>query len=214
MTPTNVTELRRVLREQQKCAYRDAILDSAERLLRSSVTQTITMIDVATESRISVGTVYNYFKNKDDLVAAVQHRQNERFLSQLRAGNPDASPIEELESFIRTSLVWIEQSACASLAKPHSVALCLTLDPTTSMYQFDDDELRQYEQLLTQRVQRAVPSDLGTLEDSAQRHRWCLLVLLRAAVVDWIQSHRSDPPSTKSSLVVKLFLACLSMPLL
>jgi AcrR family transcriptional regulator len=210
MTLTNVTELRKALREQQKCAYRDAILDSGERLLRNGGDKTITMVDIANETQISVGTLYNHFKNKEDLLAAVHRRLHRRFLEQLSRTDGDASPRQELENFIRSSLGWLEDGSEA-LGATRLAHVHLPTDPITPSALFDEDERQQYERLLVERVSRVLP--LGTVVSRTQQQElcWIFSLLLRAAIVDWLQFSRPEPPSTRSHLISTLLLASLTM---
>jgi AcrR family transcriptional regulator len=70
-------------------------LDSGERLLRNGGNKTITMIDIAHETQISVGTLYNHFKNKDELLATVHRRFHRRFFEQLAETDGDAPRVRK-----------------------------------------------------------------------------------------------------------------------
>lgn len=56
------------LRESQKAQREQRILQAAERRFREQGYEQTRIEDVAREARISVGTVYNYFANKSDLL--------------------------------------------------------------------------------------------------------------------------------------------------
>ncbi len=56
------------LRETQKAQREQRILQAAERRFREQGYEQTRIEDVAREARISVGTVYNYFANKSDLL--------------------------------------------------------------------------------------------------------------------------------------------------
>jgi AcrR family transcriptional regulator len=209
MTLSKVTELRKTLLERQKCAFRDAILDSGERLLRNGENKNLTMNDIAHETQISVGTLYNHFRNKEDLLAALHRRHHQRLFEQLAKTDGDATPRQELEEFIRCTLSWLEQGGEA-LAATRMSPVHLPTDPTVLSAQFDEEERRQYERLLIERVLRVLP--LGTVVTQTQQQEFCWIfaLLLRAAIVDWLEFSRPERPSTRSHLISKLFLASLS----
>ncbi|MCB0302666.1 MAG: TetR/AcrR family transcriptional regulator [Calditrichaeota bacterium] len=54
-------------KEREKARRRNMILDAAERLYFGQGIEATTMDDVAEEAELSKGTLYLYFKNKDDL---------------------------------------------------------------------------------------------------------------------------------------------------
>ncbi len=56
------------LRQKQKIERERRIIDAAERLFRLNGYNQTKMDDVAMEAEVSVGTVYNYFENKSDLL--------------------------------------------------------------------------------------------------------------------------------------------------
>ncbi len=58
------------LRETQKKQRYEKLLDSFGRMLRKKSFDDITMQQLAAASRVSVGTIYNYFEDKDALVMA------------------------------------------------------------------------------------------------------------------------------------------------
>jgi len=61
-------------REREKGLRRETILDAAEKLIFSKGIEQTTMEEVAEVAEISKGTIYLYFKNKDDLFHGIVHR--------------------------------------------------------------------------------------------------------------------------------------------
>ncbi len=70
------------------------ILDAAETLLLRDGYEATTMASVARASSISSNAVYWYFPGKDELLAAVLRRRQEKMLARLKAGLSDA-PLQE-----------------------------------------------------------------------------------------------------------------------
>ncbi len=61
-------------REREKEQRRNMILDAAEKLFFSRGVENVTMDDVAEEAELSKGTLYLYFKNRDDIFHGIHLR--------------------------------------------------------------------------------------------------------------------------------------------
>ena len=61
-------------KEREKERRRNDIIDAAERIFFSKGIGTATMDDVAEEAELSKGTLYLYFKSKEELYFAINHR--------------------------------------------------------------------------------------------------------------------------------------------
>jgi TetR/AcrR family transcriptional regulator len=61
-------------KEREREIRRNDIIDAAERLFFSNDYENITMNDIAEEAEMARGTLYQYFKNKDDIYAAIAIR--------------------------------------------------------------------------------------------------------------------------------------------
>lgn len=62
---------------------KNKILDSAERILREEGYHELTIRKVAADCSIAIGTIYNYFPNKKDLVDSVLRREWECLLDEI-----------------------------------------------------------------------------------------------------------------------------------
>ncbi len=61
-------------REMQKLNRHRRIVDAASRLFSATDYQSVRMEDIAEIAEVSVGTVYNYFNSKGDLLTAIVAR--------------------------------------------------------------------------------------------------------------------------------------------
>jgi AcrR family transcriptional regulator len=59
------------LRERQKAHRYTRILDTASRLFRDHGYDAVKIEDIAAEAEVSIGTIYNYYRNKGDLLVAI-----------------------------------------------------------------------------------------------------------------------------------------------
>lgn len=71
-------------KEREKIQRRNDIVDAAERVFFAKGFQQATMDDVAEEAELSKGTLYLYFKSKDELYLSI-HLRSEEFLANLFA---------------------------------------------------------------------------------------------------------------------------------
>ncbi|NMC44486.1 MAG: TetR/AcrR family transcriptional regulator [candidate division Zixibacteria bacterium] len=71
-------------KEREKEARREAILDAAVRLFSRKGNYDPTLDDIANEAELSKGTIYNYFKDKHYLIAALLLRCHEKVVERLR----------------------------------------------------------------------------------------------------------------------------------
>ncbi|WP_300034587.1 TetR/AcrR family transcriptional regulator [uncultured Roseobacter sp.] len=68
------------LREKQKADRRGRILGAAVRMFRASEYRSVRIEDIAREAGVSVGTVYNYYQTKGDILIAVVAMEVEEVL--------------------------------------------------------------------------------------------------------------------------------------
>jgi AcrR family transcriptional regulator len=76
--PRKKRRTRRTPQQPRATARRDAILAAAGRLLGRAGYESVTTTAIASEARTSVGTVYEYFRDRDALVRALLDRYRDR----------------------------------------------------------------------------------------------------------------------------------------
>ena len=69
-----IREERRALKEQRREERRQQILDAAEKVFFSKGVAAATMDEVAAEAELSKGTLYLYFKSKDEIILSIFER--------------------------------------------------------------------------------------------------------------------------------------------
>lgn len=74
---------------------REELLTCFERLVAKYGVDKTTMRDIAHEMGLSIGTIYNEFKNKEELVATLMNREIDRFLVELLDKEDLAKSIDE-----------------------------------------------------------------------------------------------------------------------
>jgi len=93
---------------------RERILLAAERIFARHGFFAAKVSDVAKEAGVADGTIYLYFKNKDDLLISVFERRMQEVNGKLRAAITGKPPREQLRAFIRTYLELVHDEPAAA----------------------------------------------------------------------------------------------------
>jgi len=94
------------LRERQRSKRRDKMLRSAAAIFAEKGFEQARLEDIAERAEVSVGTIYNYFSSKFDLLVAMYREDRELVLKQSEAivANPPADPIIAISRLIQCDL--------------------------------------------------------------------------------------------------------------
>ncbi|HRW77329.1 MAG TPA: TetR/AcrR family transcriptional regulator [Candidatus Sabulitectum sp.] len=84
------------LRERKRRDTRKAILDSAEILFPLRGYRNTTMEAIAERAEIAVGTIYNYFHSKAEVMVELNSRETERVISELRTLDIEGCSVEDM----------------------------------------------------------------------------------------------------------------------
>jgi AcrR family transcriptional regulator len=78
-------------RDEARALFRNAILDAAEEVIADRGFHAARIQDIAVRARIAVGTVYNHFRTKEDVLRALLEERGEALRRELApaAGDPD-----------------------------------------------------------------------------------------------------------------------------
>src|SRR3569623_1500402 len=93
---------------------RERILSAAEIIFARHGFFAAKVSDVAKEAGVADGTIYLYFKSKDDLLISLFERRMLELTEALQAASAGKPPREQLRSFIRTYLQKCSDEAAAT----------------------------------------------------------------------------------------------------
>ncbi len=97
-------------KQREKEKRRKAIIEAAEKVFFTKGIDPATMDDVAEEAELSKGTLYLYFKNKDDLLHAIVHRGLEILFQKFQAVAAETMPgIEKLQAIGRAYIGFFQE---------------------------------------------------------------------------------------------------------
>ncbi len=89
-------------KERERDAHRREIVDAAEKVFIAKGYQKATVEQIAQESDFSVGTLYNFFKNKEELYVKVLEKITEEFREEFsRSVKGEADAVRAIENLIK-----------------------------------------------------------------------------------------------------------------
>lgn len=110
-------------RDEARALFRNAILDAAEAVFAERGFHGARIQDIAASARIAVGTVYNHFAHKDDVLSALLEERTEELLAQLGAKTDDPKTFKGLlEARVGRMLSYVERHrAFFAIASEHGL---------------------------------------------------------------------------------------------
>lgn len=110
-------------RDEARALFRNAILDAAEAVFAERGFHGARIQDIAERARIAVGTVYNHFSQKDEVLSALLEERIEGLLAQVGAEGADPKGFRaRLEARIARMLAYVEQHrAFFAIANEHGL---------------------------------------------------------------------------------------------
>ena len=90
------------LRERQKAHRHDRIIEAATRLFREQGYETVKMEAIAAAAEVAIGTIYNYYRNKGDLLVAIVSLEVEEVLrlGEQVIADPPASAEDAVDALV------------------------------------------------------------------------------------------------------------------
>src|SRR3954466_1464193 len=126
-----VTTRREERRLRQQDISRQQLLDAAEEVFGRKGFHETTLKEIAELAEFSVGSVYSFFENKDDLFQQIFVRRGEEFMPLLRAllHSDDGTPVDQLHRLIDFEIGWFRANHhFGRLYLRHSSATMLSSD--------------------------------------------------------------------------------------
>ncbi len=109
MSAVRRTKKKKSAQAAARDAFRDSVRRAAERAFVAKGFSSLKMVDIAAEAGVGVGTIYNYFADKEAVFQAIFEARTEEFEALLERAITDQPPCAQAELLIRTSLEYFEQ---------------------------------------------------------------------------------------------------------
>ena len=136
VTSSDATSRREQRRLRHQSLSRAQLLDAAEEVFGKKGFHETTLKEIAELAEFSVGSVYSFFQNKDDLFQQIFVRRGEEFMPRLREvladdgdGRDATSPVEQLHRLVDFEIGWFRSNRhFGRLYLRHSSATMLSMD--------------------------------------------------------------------------------------
>ncbi|HUS29150.1 MAG TPA: TetR/AcrR family transcriptional regulator [Kofleriaceae bacterium] len=171
---------------------RERILAAAERIFARHGFFAAKVSDVAKEAGVADGTIYLYFKNKDDLLISLFERRMQQVNEALRAATAKVkSPREQLRAFVKTYLQLVADEPTA--------AEVLTIELRQSskfMKEYENPEFADFLRLLGGIISTA--QDKGEIESSIPAHVAARMIfgMLDELALAWVLAKQPLPAAS------------------
>ena len=170
---------------------RERILAAAERVFARHGFFAAKVTDVAKDAGVADGTIYLYFKNKDDLLISLFEHRMTQVNATLRAAIADQPPLDQLRAFIRTYLKLVADEPAA--------AEVLTIELRQSskfMKEYDNPAFQDFLRMLGGVV--AAAQDRGQLDANIPPHVAARMIfgVLDELALAWVLSRTTLPGGT------------------
>jgi len=194
------------VREQSRDVYRTAILEAAEVCFSQGLDAT-KISSIAAQAGVAVGTVYNYFENKDEIFRSLLDLRGAGFLAALDDIFFDPSaPLDELRSLITASLAYIESHRAT-----YAVFVELGGKSEGSIRRIGGEQAQSlYEEYLerfTRAIAGAQEANLVDAEVGVDDLVALLTGAMNGVIARWIGTEDSTPLVRRSSLIFDHFLS-------
>ncbi len=181
---------------------RDAIMRAATRVFAQRGFFNAQVADVAKAAGVAAGTVYLYFRSKDDLLVSVFERTMQEAIAHGRAAlDGVADPRERLSRLARLHLERLGRDR--DLAIVFQVELRQT---TKFMERFSSSFLREYLGLIREAIEAGQADGLFRRDVSATAAAKILFGALDEMATNWILSRRRYALEHDADTVIDLFL--------
>ena len=180
--------------DKSEAPKRARILDAAETIFAKHGFFAAKVSDVAKEAGVADGTIYLYFKNKDDLLISVFERRMMQVNASLKAAIAGKPPREQLQAFIRHYM--------QILASEPTATEVLTIELRSStkfMKEYDNPEFVDFLRTLGGII--AAAQEAGEIDDAIPPHISARMIfgLLDELALAWVLARSSlqGTPGTK-----------------
>ncbi len=198
------TSVRETVRSESRAAYREAILVAAERVFGRLGFHDAKMADIAAEAGVAAGTLYNYFKNKDQVFESILKRGQSRLKEELAPALELAEPLARLRAITETSLRFLEENG--ALFMIHIRRGGLEARSLRHIGEGNDDLHEFHEQLVREAFVQAIESKQLRQDIPADELAGLFSGLTEAMIFAWIRRGCPKNLAAKTDLIFDMFL--------
>ena len=197
--------VREVVRDESRAVYRGAILEAAERVIGRLGFTGAKMADIAAEAGVAAGTLYNYFKNKDEVFESILIRGHEHLFGLLQLSMAIVHPLDRIRAFMTTTYQYLEG---------HGALFSIYLH-RGGLYEWSQQKLKEsphrelyerYDQLMEQTLAEGVNQGLIRKDIAVDELAAMFAGISDAQIFAWIRRGYASDLSAKIDILLDMFL--------
>jgi AcrR family transcriptional regulator len=197
--------LRKAIKQHTRAAYQEAILGAASAVFSRMGFVEARIADIAAEAGVSVGTVYNYFRNKDDVISSLVAHEHACFHERLTGVADTPDPLERIRRILEISFCYLEERGALLAMALQAGVLQEHVGGTEGCPDHHDARihvLSLYEAALAEAIRAGrVRSEL-----SPSRLAVVLDGMATALIFDWVRSGQSQPLVPQAEFICDVFM--------
>jgi len=182
-------------REREKIRQRQDMLDAALALFSEKGYHNVSMQEIAAKAEFAVGTLYKFFKNKEELYKALISEQADRFHEALmQALETEEDAVAQLRGYVQAKgRVFMDNAACIRLYFAENRGASFNIKAGL------DSEIRERCELVLRRLEAAFAAgmDCGLFRRTAEPYHLALALdsLCNAFLFHWLEERQPYPES-------------------
>lgn len=181
---------------------RERILDAAVRVFASKSFYTATVAEIAREAGVADGTIYLYFRNKDDLLISLFEERMGEINEGIRAAiEPAEAPLDKLRAFILHHLREVERRP--ELAEVLIVEL---RQSTKLMKEYEAAAFGEYLQILSSILERGIEDGSIRPEVDPRAVRRAIFGALDEVALSWLLGGRRFDLGENAEQLAEIFV--------
>lgn len=197
--------VRDIVRDESRAVYREAILEAAERVFGQLGFKGAKMADIAAEAGVAAGTLYNYFKNKDEVFESILIRGHDQLFELLQADMSIAHPFERIRAMMTTCYRFLEEHGALFSIYMHRGGL----------YEWSQKKLKEsrhrqvyerYDQMMEQTLAQAASQGLIRTDIPPEELVAMFAGLSDAQIFAWVRRGCSSDLCAKIDILLDMFL--------
>jgi TetR/AcrR family transcriptional regulator len=193
-------------KERERLARRQDILRAAERVLNQRGYYGATIEEIAHEAEFAVGTLYNFFTNKEELFQEVLDSIAEELTTPLREQvYAQDDPVEALKALIRLRLEHFDRHSGffrAAIERTPAAKVEPRLAMTPKCEELYDQYLLEVQGIFQKGIKRGLFVDLDPFYMAL-----CFQGVLQAFIAYWLRKAPHEPVQTRAANLYDTFVA-------
>ena len=182
-------------REREKLRQRNEMLAAALALFSEKGYHSVSMQEIAEKAEFAVGTLYKFFKNKEDLYKALISMQADRFHAALtEALTAEGNAVERLRAYVQAKgKIYMDNAACIRLYFAEHRGASFNIKAGL------DSEIRARCELMLHRLESVFADGMATglFRRTAEPYHLALALdsLCNAFLFHWLEEQQPYPES-------------------